>query len=325
MVSFSGGKDSLASLLWSIEHFGKDKLSVVFCDTKWEHEITYEHIQDVMKKLDMPLITLKSKKYDGFVDLAIKKKRFPSTKARFCTEKLKAEPMIDYILDEVKDDMIIIQGIRKDESNARSKMDKQCTYFKYYFEPYRTNEMIVEQLSQKINLTEIQKAKLQKATDRLTKGKNDEVFHTYRKKDIIEFKKNYADDILRPIFDWTGAETINYILQKGFKPNPLYYKGASRVGCFPCIMSNKNDIKVLSKDEKYLNRLIDSEKKVGRTFFPPNHIPERFMSLTDSKSGKRIPAVMDVVKHFTKKDNQIGLFEKEEENKSCMSFYYICE
>jgi hypothetical protein len=75
-----------------------------------------------------------------------KKKRFPSTKARFCTEELKVKPMIDFILDR-KADCLIIQGVRKDESEARSAMKEQCTFFKYYFTPYRTNTMIVNRLS----------------------------------------------------------------------------------------------------------------------------------------------------------------------------------
>lgn len=44
--------------------------------------------------------------------------------------------MIDYILDEVNDDVLIIQGIRAAESAKRAEMSKQCTYFKYYVQPY---------------------------------------------------------------------------------------------------------------------------------------------------------------------------------------------
>ena len=70
------------------------------------------------------------------VDLARQKKRWPSVRARFCTEELKIKPTIDYVLDEVQDNMLMIQGIRGAESPARAKMSAQCTYFKYYLEPY---------------------------------------------------------------------------------------------------------------------------------------------------------------------------------------------
>lgn len=36
IVSFSGGKDSLAALLWTREHI-TNNFTTVFCDTGWEH------------------------------------------------------------------------------------------------------------------------------------------------------------------------------------------------------------------------------------------------------------------------------------------------
>ena len=135
IVTFTGGKDSLAALLWTREHITKN-FTTVFCDTGWEHPLTYEYIHRIADKLHLDLVTLKSKKYDGMIDLARQKKRWPSTRARFCTIELKTKPTIDYVLDDVQDNMLMIQGIRGAESPARAKMSKQCTYFKYYFEPY---------------------------------------------------------------------------------------------------------------------------------------------------------------------------------------------
>lgn len=68
-LTFSGGKDSLASLLWTREHITKN-FTTVFCDTGWEHPLTYEYINRIADKLHLDLVTLKSKKYDGMVDLA---------------------------------------------------------------------------------------------------------------------------------------------------------------------------------------------------------------------------------------------------------------
>lgn len=130
IVSFSGGKDSLASLLWVRNNLTKDFITV-FCDTGWEHPLTYKYIEEVQEQLGLNLITVKSKKFNGMVDLTKKKSRWPSSQRRFCTSELKTIPMIDYILDEVNDDVLIIQGIRAAESAKRAEMSKQCTYFKY--------------------------------------------------------------------------------------------------------------------------------------------------------------------------------------------------
>lgn len=96
IVSFSGGKDSQACLIQAAKRYGTNKIEAVFCDTGWEHPDTYQHITDTCSQMGVKLTTLKSK-YD-FVSLAVYKKRFPSTNARFCTSELKMKPMIDYVL-----------------------------------------------------------------------------------------------------------------------------------------------------------------------------------------------------------------------------------
>jgi len=232
LVPFSGGKDSQATLLFAIEKYGKSKVTAVFCDTKWEHDITYKHIDYVIEKADVEFVNLVSKKYDGMVDLAVKKQRFPSTKSKFCTTELKVVPMIDYILEQTEH-LLILQGIRSDESESRAKMDVQCRFFKYYFEPYQTNTMIVESLSSKEKLSLVLKTKLDKAIQRLSIGKEDKKFHTYRKKEVFAWCKLYVDDIFRPFFNSTADEVLSFSLNKGFDVNPLYFKGFSRVGCLP--------------------------------------------------------------------------------------------
>jgi len=135
IATFSGGKDSLAALLWTRNNFTKN-FTTVFCDTGWENPITYRYINEISDKLGLDLVILKSNKYDGMIDMAMKKGRFPSSQRRFCTSELKSIPMIDYLLNTVKDDFVVIQGIRGAESKSRAKMSTQCNYFKYYLEPY---------------------------------------------------------------------------------------------------------------------------------------------------------------------------------------------
>lgn len=286
IVQFSGGKDSLASLLWVRNNLSKDFLTV-FCDTGWESEITYGYIQEISEQLKLNLITLKSKKYDGFLDLVKRKKRFPSTKARFCTEELKSKPMIDYILDIMKDDILIIQGIRKNESLSRSKMNQQCTYFKYYFQPYGIDK----------------------------KGK--EKFHTYRKKEVIKFKQNHSDDILRPVFEWTAKEVMQYILDNGLEPNPLYKMGMKRVGCFPCVMANNVDILSMIKFAPERLKMVEEEEILkNSSFFGPDSIPSW------AYKGA-YPLIPDVIRYLNNKNGTGDLFNGDEI--SCMSFYGLCE
>lgn len=329
VVSWSGGKDSHASLLLAVDKWGAKNIVAVFCDTGWENPLTYLHVVDIAKQLGVELIIIRSKKYKNFIDLAQRKKRFPSTKARFCTEELKTKPMIDWILEQTQH-LYIIQGIRKDESADRSKMSKQCTYFKYYYEPYTDNIVKIKALRKAIRKkgkpTEKQAATLLKLRQRLSKGKLDQKFHTYRKKEVFAWNKLYNADIERPIFDWTGLEVMSCIISHGQKPNQLYYMGRSRVGCDPCIMCRHSEVKAAVEfTPETIERLRAGEKEVGRSFFPPTYIPKRFCSLKD-KNGVKYPSVDDVIAYLTGGEYQKELFvEQEKKEHRCMSYYGICE
>lgn len=286
-VFFSGGKDSQACLILAAKKYGIDNIKAVFCDTGWENPVTYDHINKVCDSMGVGLITIKSDKYESMVDLAIKKKRFPSTMARFCTEELKVKPSIDFVLSQ-ESNVIIIEGIRGGESKKRSLMSNQCLYFKYYFEPY--------------------------GHDKDGKPR----YHTYRKKDVIEWTKKYNADIERLVFDYSAQDVIDLIVNSGQQPNPLYYNGFSRVGCFPCVMANHREIKQIIKVyPEHINEIIEAERKAGRNFFPPGYIPKW------ACENRKFPLIDDVVKYLNEKDATIDAFESE--TPSCMSLYGLCE
>ena len=286
LVSFSGGKDSQASLIWAVSKYGVKSVTAVFCDTGWEHQDTYTHIIDVVRLLGVPLVTLRSDRYKDFIDMSIRKGRFPSTLRRFCTWELKVVPMIDYILSQ-DDSIMIIQGIRATESAVRAGYDVECSYFKDYFDKSKKN--------------------------------------FYKKRAVLEWCKTHDASVLRPIFRWSAQEVIDYILENGQRPNPLYERGFSRVGCFPCIMCRKLEAQLISKDAWAAKRLIDAEKRMkdetakGSTFFSPGYIPARFC-------GKaQYPTVEEVFKYVNRHDAQLDLFEPAG-GYSCMSVYHgLCE
>lgn len=287
IVTFSGGKDSLASLLWVRNNLTKDFITV-FCDTGWEHPLTYQYIKEIRNQLELNLVTVKSKKFDGMVDLAKKKSRWPSSQRRFCTSELKTIPMIDYILDEVNDNILIIQGIRASESVKRAEMSKQCTYFKYYVQPY--------------------------GKDKNGKDK----YHTYRRKDVLAFREKYSDDLLRPVFDWSAQQVINYILDNGLKPNSLYRMGYKRVGCYPCVMATQQDIYNISvQDNARINYIAGLESELSSSFFSPNKIPSQYYK-------GNYPLIGDVVRYVKSKHATGSLFDDDVAT-SCMSYYGLCE
>lgn len=328
LVAYSGGKDSQASLIWAVLKYGNKNVEAVFCDTGWEHPETYKHIKDTCQQLRVKLITVKSLKYNGMLDLAKQKGRFPSNKARFCTEELKTRPFIDYVLNH-QENLLIIQGIRSSESFSRSQMEKQCTYFKYYFEPYSSNEITIKNTEDRIKegkkLTNLQLKKYSKAKKRLSEGHSDKKFHTYRKKEVFDFVEKYSQDIIRPFFEESGMYVITYILDNGQLPNPLYYTGNKRVGCYPCFMSGHKEVLQISiRDPNRLDFIQEQEDDLGSSFFKIDYIPVWARTGKCKKTGKTFTKAIDVKKYLTSKNSTGDLFV-DDPSIACSSYYSLCE
>lgn len=51
--------------------------------------------------------------------------------------------------------------------------------------------------------------------------------------------------VWRPLVKWSEQDVIDIHTRHGLAPNPLYLRGASRVGCWPCIFARKSEIRRL--------------------------------------------------------------------------------
>jgi len=91
----------------------------------------------------------------------------------------------------------------------------------------------------------------------------------------------------------------------------------------PCIMVGLGELKnIIRQFPEVIDNIRRIEGKVKRSFFPPNFIPQRFMTGRD-KNNIPFPWVDDVVKYVSDDPDQIQMFE--EEAASCMSYYSLCE
>lgn len=123
IASVSAGKDSSAASLFlkknGIEH------RRIFANTVWEHGDLYKYLRAYLEPFLGPIEEVKTQKYEGFIDLVLRKGLFPSRVMRFCTEELKVIPILNYITElavtETRE-IVNVVGIRKHESKKRSKM-----------------------------------------------------------------------------------------------------------------------------------------------------------------------------------------------------------
>lgn len=269
LVSYSGGKDSGALALHLIEQ-KTPNLVLVFCDTQWEHPLTDRYVWEFARAAGVRLKVLGS---EGMLNLCLRKKRPPSTKARFCTEELKLKPFRAYVrsLHAQGIDTVVWVGERAEESKARAA---KCSE---------------------------------------------------------EHSDYYDCEMRRPLLSWTWQDVVDIHQRHGIPLNPLYKLGFGRVGCMPCIMANKPELRAIAErfPEVY-DKVADLERKVGRTWAGPGDIPDRFCSaVAVAKDGRRvpIPTIHDVKVWATQEVNQapgqISMFAAEVP--ACSSKYGLCE
>lgn len=130
LIPVSGGKDSQACLQLALQQFKPDEILGLFCDTQFEHPLTYAHV-DFMRDY-----------YGVYIDRVCvgdvlreseKWGRFPGGGSRHCTDYLKIRPTKDYIKALAKkqgEGFEVWYGMRSDESSERAaryefKMDDE--------------------------------------------------------------------------------------------------------------------------------------------------------------------------------------------------------
>lgn len=143
IFGLSGGKDSTRLVGWAIHESGYplESLRFTFCDTGNEYDEVYEQIKAldayIQKAGCRPIEWLRAEgdwvakyaAYPLFLALCIWKGRFPSAKARFCTQLLKIKPTEAYIqrLNAEGYEVVSHSGVRASESIERSLLDEWGT------------------------------------------------------------------------------------------------------------------------------------------------------------------------------------------------------
>lgn len=136
LISFSGGRTSAFMTRFILEHYGKNAdTHILFANTGKENEETLVFVNECSKRWDMPIIWLESvlseKKGEGnnfkIVDFdtasrngepferLIRKYGLPNRMNRFCSGKLKIEPMEKYMKSFGYKKWKTAIGIRADE------------------------------------------------------------------------------------------------------------------------------------------------------------------------------------------------------------------
>lgn len=61
-----------------------------------------------------------------------------------------------------------------------------------------------------------------------------------------EWSKDFDCHVWRPLIAWSMDDVVAIHQRHGVRPAPLYLRGASRVGCWPCIFARKSEVKLIA-------------------------------------------------------------------------------
>ncbi len=271
VCSVSGGKDSTAMCLWLREN--GIPFTAVFVDTGWEAEETYTYLRDVLPKHIGEITWIRAE--NQMEDLIFRRSMFPNRFRRFCTQELKIFPLQKYLNNlEIDGDFCTSVGIRKAESEARSKMTEW------------------------------------------------------------EWSEGFDCEVWRPILGFSEQDVIDIHRKHEVTPNPLYLKGASRVGCFPCIFARKNEIRFIADNyPERIDRIKRLEDRVQQKITDaadgkPKYLPTFFQSRTAGVSGNEDGSFpIDEVVEWSRTSRggrQFELFSADDRDAGCMR-WGLCE
>ncbi len=305
-VSFSGGKDSTATLLCAMETARErgERVVAAFCDTGHEHPFTVAYAEEITQALGVSLEVLRAdfseqiqrkrerivEKWPAdvaaralkvlhptgnpFLDLCLWKGRFPSMRAKFCTPELKQNPLREWQMSQPEARIVAWVGVRRGESRSRSN--------------------------------------------------------------ALAWESDLPDGdagvwINRPIVEWSAGDVFHAHAECGVQPNPLYRLGMGRVGCMPCIAARKNELAEIAKrfPEEVdrvaeWERLVSEASKMGcATLFAVSDDPmwNDGDPMSHEKNGIRARALWAQTSRGGRQLDMVRM----QEGPACSSMYGLCE
>lgn len=230
VVSVSGGKDSGATYLLAMEATGGDFMAVC-ADTGNEHPDTLEYVSRLHERTGGPRVQII--KADFSAELARKKAFLKSGKPVSRPKNPWEEQRVDFVLG---------QGL---EPTGIPFLD--LCRLKGMF-PGRKSAFCSQELKRIPLLVQVQQPLID-AGHHVWSWQGIRAEESARRACYPMWEQSPdAEDltIFRPLMGWTVEDVAAMHRRHGLKLNPLYGLGFERVGCFPCINSSKNDIRLVA-------------------------------------------------------------------------------
>lgn len=294
VISVSGGKDSLATLLIAIERFGRHRIIAIFCDTGNEHEEVYAYLDYLEQALDIKIVRLRAS-----FGAEIAAKRMFVARDQRTRREYDIAPVFDAVGNPVpKRDgrgNIVMRTVRRKGQEFTEPVQKtrkvgggrrvrwsnkakrraldvlkptgnpflDLCIWKGRF-PSRMAQFCTEELKRNMAVAfQLDIADYGKTVVSWQGVRRDES-HARRNAKLFE-RISPGMYAYRPIVEWTAAQVFEFCASRGIQPNPLYRQGMGRVGCMPCINVGKAELRqIAARFPEYIETKSQWESHVSR-------------------------------------------------------------
>lgn len=282
----SGGKDSTALYCLMLEHFGQNFLPI-FADTGHEHPVTVNYIKNLHLLAGGPEVVIV--RPDFRKSMALRRRSRTAEARKFqrgsddyqkaLAAARKMRPTGNTFLD-----MMVWKNAVPTGKLQFCTEHLKLWPIKFYLEQHYPDRQWVM----------FRGLRGQESKDRA--GKQPFGWHSFYN----------CPDVLPMLYE-TTEQIFAYLESKGVPPNPLYMLGHDRVGCFPCIHANKNQLAALP--DWAWDRLEWFERVLGIQWF----------------AGESVQQVRDWCR-TSHGGRQFNIFRQAPDDApSCMSGWSICE
>lgn len=113
--------------------------------------------------------------------------------------------------------------------------------------------------------------------------------------------KDWGGYVWRPLVEWSVEDVVDIHRRHGVPMNPLYHRGHNRVGCYPCIFSQKDEVRLIAENAPWrIDQIRDLEaearaERAERNTHKPGrykHQDATFFQSIDRKTTNGIDAVV---------------------------------
>jgi 3'-phosphoadenosine 5'-phosphosulfate sulfotransferase (PAPS reductase)/FAD synthetase len=234
IVGFSGGIDSQACARWVLNRYPAEDVILLNSDAGGnEHPITTEFIETYSKTIHPVVVVTPQIK-----DLGTR-----------CMSGAGGERRAKYS----EDDTLSFDRLAEIKGMFPARRFQFCTeHLKLIPQVRWIKENITEQGYQFVRYAGVRR---QESVRRQAKKP-------------IEWDDYFACELHHPIVDWTKQMCFDYAAYHSEPVNELYKLGFGRVGCAPCINSNKQDILNWHlRFPEMIDKVREWEQRTGYTFF----------------------------------------------------------